>query len=197
MRTRKRRVWALTGMILTAAVVGSVIAASSPAGKPEITVKSVPAQTVLYTIHRGSYDQFGPAIGKLFGLAGQKQLQPLGPPTMTYLNNPHRTTPAHYLTEIRIPVPNTVLPQAGTFGPFTDVKTIPAHQVAAAIKPVGMSDPAPVYTALHRWIYQNGYHVVDGSTETCLTPATAGDYANMKCSIAIPVEKLTVPKAGK
>jgi effector-binding domain-containing protein len=153
-----------------------------------ITVKKINEQVVLYTLYRGSYDQIGPAIGQLFGLAAQKQIQPMGNVYLTFLNNPKIVAPAHWLTEIRIPVSPQALNAAGTLGPMTDVKKLPAMDVAAAVKPAGMADPSPIYDALAKWIQDNKYSPLDGPMEY-YPPNAMGPYEQMQTEIMLPIEK--------
>ena len=175
-------------MLVAAAVVAQ--SASDPnSAQSEPTIRTVPAQTVLYTIVRGHYQKTGQAVGALYALAGQKNLRPMGPPTYIYLNNPNRVSSEHWLTEIRIPVSEDALKLAGTLGDMTDVKQIPAVTVAVAVKPEGMADPAPIYGEIYTWAYKNGYQVVDSPSEVFLTNAVGGDYAQMKSEIMMPVEK--------
>ncbi len=171
-------------------VVGIVgISATSAGGKSTFTIRKVDKQVVLYTIYRGSYDKAGPAIGKLFSLAGRKGVRPLGPMTHVYLNNPKLVTSQHWLTEIRIPVGKEALKLAGTLGEMTDVKTLPAMEVLVAVKPRGQADPAPIYEELYRQVLKEGYLATQGPIETFLTNAETGNYAQMKTEIMIPVSK--------
>jgi hypothetical protein len=59
-------------------VCGMGIAGRKPAEKKAdiITVRKLEEQVVLYTIYRGDYAQFGPAIAKLFGMAIQEGIMP-------------------------------------------------------------------------------------------------------------------------
>ena len=153
----------------------------------EVSVRKVEEHVVVYTIYRGSYDGLGMAIGKLFGVIGKNKLRPAGPPSYAFLNNPKMVANEHRLTEIRIPVQKGALELAGTLGEMTDVKTMPAMEVAVAVKPEGMADPAPIYEKLVTWIYRNGYGIADTSYETYLTNTMSGDYSKMKSEIAFPV----------
>jgi hypothetical protein len=64
--------------VLTSAAALEITVKSSPE-EPAFTVRRSDEQVVLYTIFRGSYDKAGQAIGRLFALAGQKQISPRGP----------------------------------------------------------------------------------------------------------------------
>lgn len=74
---------------------------------------------------------------------------------------------------------------------MTDIKTLPVTEVAVAVKPEGMADPGPLYKKLFTWIHSRGYIGVDNHSETFLSNATNGDYAQMKSRIIIPVEKMS------
>jgi effector-binding domain-containing protein len=178
--------------MLAVAVATDEQTASGPdSGQAEITVRTLPAQTVLYTIVRGPYQKTSQAVGGLYALAGQKGLRPMGPPTYTYLNNPNRISGEHWLTEIRTPIGDDALKLAGTLGDMTDVKQMPAVTVAVAIKPEGMADSSAIYGEIYTWAYKNGYRTVDSPSEVFLTNAAGGDYTQMKSEIMMPVGKMS------
>lgn len=191
----RMKVW---GLFLAAAILVAVsvveILAETATQESAFSIRKVEEQVVLYTIHRGSYDKAGAAIGKLFAVAGQKGIQPRGGASFVYLNNPQRVSSEHWLTEIRIPVGKEALKHTGTLGEFTDVKAVPATEVAVATKPEGQADPAPLYAGLTAWIFKQGYVAVEGPCERFLTNAMAGNYAQMKTEIMIPVKKLAPHK---
>ena len=178
-------------------VVGAIgTAAKESAGKEVVVIRQMKEQVVLYTIHRGSYDQIGPSVGGLFALAGQKGLMPpRGPVTYAYLNNPTLVSSEHWLTEIRIPVDEKALKAAGTLGEMTDVKKLPAMEVAVAVKPEGQADPAGIYQRLFAWMQEHNYVNVDGFSEVFLTNAMSGDCARMRSEIMVPVKQLAVKAA--
>ena len=191
MENKKVLLLVLAVVIIVAAGVG--ISAKVSQDQDKFTVRQVKEQVVLYTIYRGNYDKVGPAIGKLFALAGQKGLMPpKGPVSFAYLNNPQMVSSEHWLTEIRIPVSEEALGQAGKLGEMTDVKKLPAMEVAVAVKPEGVADPAPIYDRLMKWRYKNKYIGVEAPIEIFLTNATSGDYTQMKAEIMIPVQKLNL-----
>jgi effector-binding domain-containing protein len=174
------------GLIVTGAIE---ISANSDADKPDCAIRKVEQQVVLYTIYRGSYGETGKVVGRLFALAGQKAITPRGPVSYAYLNNPRQVSSEHWLTEIRIPVAKDALKLAGTLGEMTDVKALSAMEVAVTTKPEGLADPGPVYNHLYTWIVEQGYRATDNACETFLNSGMAGDYAQMKSEIMIPVEK--------
>ena len=188
----KVKVWFLLLLVMTLVVVSVVeIFAKSTADKPAFTVRKVEQQVVLYTIHRGSYDKMREAIGKLITLASPKGIIPRGRVSYVYLNNPQYVSSEHWLTEIRIPVGKEALAFAGALGEITDVKTLPAMELAVAVKPEGQADPGPIYDSLAAWIFKQGYIATDSPCETFLTNATAGNYAQIKSEIMIPIRKVS------
>lgn len=191
----KVKIWALLMLAIGLMVVSVAdISAKSAAGKPAFAIRKVEKQIVLYTIHRGGYDKVGPTVGKLFALAGQKGITPRGQVSYVYLNNPKYVSSEHWLTEIRIPVDKEALKIAGTLGEMTDVKALPALEVAVAVKSQGQDDPGPIYENLYAWILKQGYAAVGGPRETFLTDGMTGNYAQMKTKIMIPVKKLSKDK---
>jgi len=80
---------------------------------------------------------------------------------------------------------------AGTLGEMTDIKQLPATELAVAIKPEGQGNPAPIYDSLGAWILKQGYVATDSPCEKFLTNAQAGDYAQMKSEIMLPGKKLS------
>lgn len=57
-----------------------------------IKIKKIPAQTVLYVVHKGPYSELGPAY------------TPLGHPMEIYLNDPAKVPESELLTEIQLPI---------------------------------------------------------------------------------------------
>ena len=166
------------------------ISSTSGAGIPAFAIRKIEGQVVLYTIYRGSYDKAGPAIGKLFALAGRKGASPRGPMSHVYLNNPKQVSSQHWLTEIRIPVGREALKLAGTLGEMTDVKILPAMELAVAVKPEGQANPSSIYDNLHIWILKQGCMPAGSPREVFLTNVMGGNYSQMKTEILIPIQKL-------
>lgn len=162
--------------------------------KSEFTVRKVDEQTVLYTIYRGPYENIGPAIGKLYALAGRNGLFPKGPLSCVYLNNPQLVSKEHLLTEIRIPVDKSALKLAGTLGEMIDIKTMPAMEMVITKKPKGTTDQSPIYDKLHTWLYKNGYVSMDNACEVFSFQAMSGNYEQMDTEIMIPVKKISAEK---
>jgi AraC family transcriptional regulator len=67
-------------------------------------IRHIPAMTIATTIHKGPYDQVGPAYERLTTWITEQGLHPSGPPMEAYLNDPGEATPDEYLTEIMMPV---------------------------------------------------------------------------------------------
>jgi effector-binding domain-containing protein len=189
---RKLKVWFVLLLAAALSVLGIAEISTKPAAPvPPFTIGKVEPQVVLYTLHRGSYDKTGATVGKLFALAGQKSITPRGPLSYAYLNNPQRVSSEHWLTEIRIPVGKEALQLSGTLGDFTDVKTLPAAEVAIAIKPQGQADPGPIYDSLYTWIFKQGYMPDDGAYEVFLSEGPMTDYSQMKTKIMVPIVRLS------
>jgi DNA gyrase inhibitor GyrI len=167
------------------------ISAQSTDEASVVTIRKIDKQVVLYTIVRGSYAKAGTEIGVLYARAATKQIAPRGSAYFVYLNNPQKTSIEHYLTEVRIPVDAAALKQAGSLGDMTDVKEVPAVEVAVAVKPEGMADPCVIYKNLEKWILENGYIAEEGPCERFLTNAQTGNYEQMKSEIMIPIVKVS------
>lgn len=115
---------------------------------------------------------------------------PRGPLSYVYLNNPEYVSCRHRLTEIRIPVAKEALKHAGTLGEMTDVKTVPAVELAVIAKSAGQEDPRAIYERLFNWVYAHGYVHIEDPMEKFLTGASGGSYAQMKTEIMVPVMKI-------
>jgi len=70
----------------------------------EIKIKKVPAQSVLYVVHKGPYSQVGPAYAALFEHTRKQGYIPLGSPMEMYLNDPAKVRESELLTEVQLPV---------------------------------------------------------------------------------------------
>lgn len=178
------------GTALLALAGMAVVHAMVPAGEPAVALREEAGQVVVYTIHRGPYEQVGGPIGQLFMKVMQNGMMPQGAITLAYLNNPEITEPAHLLTEVRVPVGEGALEKAGTLGDFTDVKAIPALQYAVIRKPKGDADPAVLRETLYAWVRENGYDTLDACCERFLTQTATTDYAQMETEIMVPVARL-------
>jgi len=69
-----------------------------------IKIKKIPAQEVLYTIHKGPYMEVGPAYTALFQHAREKGYIPQGCPMEIYLNDPAKVPKNELLTEVQLPI---------------------------------------------------------------------------------------------
>jgi hypothetical protein len=63
-----------------------------------------PAQRVARLIHHGAYDDEGPSLAALYAFVAERGLEPAGPHTEIYLDDPTRVAPADLRTELRVPV---------------------------------------------------------------------------------------------
>jgi len=126
----------------------------------------------------------------LYALAGKNQIRPRGNCYYVYLNNPNHVSSEHWLTEVRIPVGKDALNHSGKIGAMTDVKTLPAFEVAVVVKPEGQADPSAIYSGLHSWAIKNGYVPTGSFREAFLTNSMSGNYKQMKTEIMLPVVKI-------
>ena len=177
-------------LILTTIVTVEIFAEQST-GKPNITIRKLESQTVLYTIYRGEYEKIGETIGSLYALAIKNKIWPGGSLSCVYLNNPQYISGEHCLVEIRIPVGQEALKLTGTLGELTDVKSINAMEVAVMKKPLGDMDYSSIYRIIYTWIARNDYRATDNACETFATDTGITDYTKMKSEIMIPVAKIS------
>lgn len=190
---KKAKVW-LVLLPAVCLIVICLVEVSAQSGAEEqsgISIRKTEEEVVLYTIHRGSYAETGQVVGDLYALAGNKGISPQGPVCYVYLNNPTRVSHKHWLTEIRIPVSKDALKAAGTLGKMTDVKILPAMEVAVTVKPEGQTSTRSIYERLHTWIIKQGYMPVGSHHEVFLTNFTTDDYSMMKTEITIPIRRLS------
>lgn len=191
MKRRKKIIILLSAILLIELIVtaGLCISRDDKPYLPEVELRQIGPQTVLYTIHRGPYENIGETINNLYELAVQKNIYPVGPVMSGYLNDPRTESSEHWLIEVRIPVDGSALCLAGTLGEIIDVKSIPAMQVAVAVKPQGQFQPGYAIESLYSWINRNGYLAVDRLWQSVIENET-GDYKEMKTEFIIPIEKI-------
>jgi DNA gyrase inhibitor GyrI len=194
----KVRVYIVAGLGILLAGLAVDLLAEQGTGESDFSIRKSEAQTVLYTIYRGPYEAIGKPIGELYALAGQKKITPCGPVSLVYLNNPYYTTQEnagqHCLTEIRIPVGQEVMQQAGTLGAMTDVKKLQSIEVAVMKKQVGQMDYATFFRNLYGQIAKQGYRSADGPVEVFSDMKVGSDYTQMKSEIIVPVVKIEQSK---
>jgi len=187
---RKTKVLLLLLLAASLIAVSVVEISAQSAESPEITIRKVEAQTMLYTVYRGSYEKIGQTISDLYALAGKNKLTPCGPLTLVYLNNPKTSTMEHCLTEIRIQVSQEANSLAGKLGPMTDVKTLNSMDVAIMTKSVGQYDYAGLFEKIYSWIVKSGYRPVDSPCEV-FSAGQQQNYEQMKSEIMIPIVKVS------
>jgi effector-binding domain-containing protein len=167
-------------------------------GESDVSIRKSNAQTVLYTVYRGPYETIGKPISELYALAAQKNMKICGYPSLVYLNNPYYTsqndTGQHCLTEIRIPVDEDAMQQAGTLGAMTDVKEMPSIEVAVMKKQIGQTDYKAIFRNLYEQIAKQGYRPADDVAEVFSGNAKSGDYTQMKSELIVPVRKIEQTK---
>jgi len=189
MKKKKEVILALSVIVMVeiVCIVGICTCDGKARLVPDVAVRRVAPQAVLYTIYRGHYEGVGAAINRLFDLAREKHMIPIGPIYTGYLNNPLLVSDDHWLIEIRIPVPMDALELAGTLGEMTDVKLVPAMKVVTAVKPEGQLDPGPVIRGLYALINQRGYRIAGGMWQTVLYNDGSEDYSRTRTEFMIPV----------
>lgn len=75
------------------------------AGAAEVVGREEPAMTVAWTMHRGPYEELGPAYEAVTDWIQEHGHEIVGPPREIYLTDPSETPdPADYVTEIRFPI---------------------------------------------------------------------------------------------
>ncbi len=185
--TLKKHLIVLTGMLFC--LYSGLLCAQQTPGPDSITVRTIPSQTVLYTVVRGSYDKLGEAFGRLYALAGANAIKPVGAAWSVHLNNPKITPPEHWLTEIRIPVDDTAKKLTGTLGPMTDVKITSEMTAVTGIKHKGTVDSSEIFKQVYLWALQNGYSPVDASMQRIISDTEDHDYSQMEVEILVPVAK--------
>ncbi|MBY5162730.1 MerR family transcriptional regulator [Salsipaludibacter albus] len=70
----------------------------------DVEVQTLPAATTVRTVHRGPYDQVGPAYHALFAWIHEHDRDQAGPPRETYLNDPEEVAVEDQLTRVDIPI---------------------------------------------------------------------------------------------
>lgn len=74
-------------------------------GAGEVRGEELPATTVAWTMHRGPYDEIGPAYHTITGWIQEHGHEIVGPPREIYLSDPSETPdPADNLTEVQFPI---------------------------------------------------------------------------------------------
>jgi DNA gyrase inhibitor GyrI len=167
----------------------ALLSAAQPAATADVALRTLPAQTVLYTVVRGPYEKLGETFGSLYSLLASKGLKPAGPAVSISLNNPETTPSEHLLMEIQIPVDDAAKKLAGTLGPMTDVKTVSPMTAAVGVKGKGVSDPADVLRRVYTWLAQNGYMPTSGPMQKVISDTESHDYSQMVVEIMVPAMK--------
>ncbi len=74
-------------------------------GDDDVRGRELPATTVAWTLHRGPYDEIGPAYRTVTSWVAEHGHDVAGPPREVYLTDPSETPdPADFLTEVQIPI---------------------------------------------------------------------------------------------
>jgi effector-binding domain-containing protein len=163
--------------------------------EPDVTIREVGPQVVLYTVYRGPYENICKVIDKLHHFALAKGMLPCGPVSTGYLNNPLSVSSGHWLIEIRLPVDVESLKYTGRLGPMTDIKKIPAMKFAVAVKPQGLTNPGAVISGLFSWIYREGYVVAGRMWQSVpVNVNEMGNYIGMKTEFMVPIKSPAMRK---
>lgn len=80
------------------------VPANSSGASGEVEWKQVSGGTVASTVHRGPYDEIGPAYHTITGWIQDRGHQTAGPPREIYLNDPQTVIPEDLLTEVQFPI---------------------------------------------------------------------------------------------
>ena len=190
---KKNLIFALSVIILAEVIciAGLCICRGNDKIEPEISVRELPSQTVLYTIYRGYDYKINNAIEQLYSLAKNKGFVPCGPVLTSCLNSSSYETPEHRLFEIQIPVDSNALEQTGTLGDMTDIKIRPAMKIASIIKSEVNNDTTVIIQNLFSWISRHGY-IVKGKMLQLTSGTENGDYSNnLQIEFAVPIDKFT------
>jgi len=193
-KLRKMSQSLLMVVLVLIVIIGIETFAEQSTDKPDITVKDIKSQTVLYTIYRGNYEKIGDTISKLYALAIKNEIWPRGSLSCVYLNNVHYISHEHCLVEIRIPVSEDSLKHAGKLGEMTDVKTVNAMEAAVMIKPAGNTNYdyyAKVFDDIYAWIAKHNYSIADDAYEIFATDSGTTDYSQVNSEIMVPVFKIS------
>jgi len=191
--SRIRKVSVILLTVVSVAVVVELFAEQGTE-EPVFSIRKSETQIVLYTVYRGPYESIGKPIGELYALAAQKKIIPRGAVSLVYLNNPYYSSQdnsgKHCLTEIRIPVNEEAMQQAGTLGQMTDVKMLRPIEVAVMKKQTGSKDYEAFFSELYGQIVKAGYRPMDNAVETFSGNTMSGDYSRMTSQLLVPVAKI-------
>lgn len=128
-------------------------------------VKTTEPTTVAFVTMRGPYAQVPEAMGRVYGWAAQRGLQPAGMPSAVYFTDPAEVSEDEAVWEVRAPVagsPDACEADESGCG----VKCIPAQRVAAAMHRGPYETIAPTYEALAEWIAGNGMTIIGPPEES-------------------------------
>jgi len=73
-----------------------------------LAIKRIPMVRVATTMHQGPYEQVAGTYARLIGWMAEQSLEMAGPPMEAYLNDPYEVPPEEILTEVMIPVRQTL-----------------------------------------------------------------------------------------
>ena len=151
----------------------------------DIQVKTSNPVVVAYLSMRGPYDQMPEAMGRLYGLAAQHGLQPVGMPAGVYLDDPQAVDPQEARWELQVPVAGDPAETSESDG--FGIKHVPAHLAASAVYRGPYDQIGPAYLELAGWIDANGHAVVGPPYELYLSDPNTTAPADNLTEIRFPI----------
>ncbi|MHC5033884.1 MAG: hypothetical protein ACYTFZ_02455 [Planctomycetota bacterium] len=177
----------LVGLMTAVAVMawGAVPALGQSEGP--LTTRTMEAQVVIYTLHRGGHDSLRESVDRVLALARERGLRVTGPVTFEFLAYSDLISGEHFLTEVRAPVGLEALDQSGTFGPYEGVKAVAEVEVAVMRKPRGADNREELVEEFLNLVHRNGYVAVGNVFERFLTGASR--YADMESEFCVRIAR--------
>lgn len=158
---------------------------------PEIiTLKEIPAETVVHKSGKGPYSLIPETIQELNLWIKENGHTPAGPPVGVYLNNP-MMPPEELLWEIRIPL-KVKEPLAHPDTETTPgVKEIPGREVLAAVREGAFDTLGGVLQGMIRFMVANGYRLTAAPEEVFLKDPVSTPPHEMEGEVRLTVEERT------
>jgi effector-binding domain-containing protein len=152
--------------------------------KQDITIKPIKSQEVISirdTIP--SYGEVGSLFNQVFAILGKHQIQPAGPPVGIY--HDHEYQEQEVDVEIAVPVSPNNLDTSDL-----SLSELPAWEDMACIfHEGGYGTIGASYSALMKWVEENGYKIAGAVREIYLRGPESGPEENYLTEIQLPVNK--------
>jgi hypothetical protein len=177
----------LFGLMTAVAVMAWGAAPALGQSEGRLTTRTMEAQVVIYTIHRGSHDSLRESVDRVLALARERGIRVRGAVTFEFLAYSDLIGNEHYLTEVRAPVGLEALDQAGTFEPYEGVKAVGEVEVAVMRKPQGADNREELVEEFRSLVHSNGYVAVGNVFERFLTGASR--YADMQSEFCVRIAR--------